>query len=69
MTNSIGGNASTAARANSLLGNATSMLGSAKNAIRAMADAATSTPAASPGAIAETAAKKGRVGTVLDRYA
>ena len=69
MTNSIGGNASTASRANSLLGNATSMLGSAKDAIRAMADAATNTPAGSPGAIAATAAKKGRVGTVLDRYA
>ncbi|MFC4065439.1 hypothetical protein [Actinoplanes subglobosus] len=70
MTNSIGtrgnsflGNAST------MLGSASTMLGSAKEAFKAMADAAVNNPAESPAAIAATAAKKGRRGTVLDRYA
>ncbi|WP_433790298.1 hypothetical protein [Actinoplanes sp. CA-252034] len=63
MTNSIG------PRAASLFGNATSLLGSTKDAFKAMADAAVNTQGESPAAIAETAARKGRRGTVLDRYA
>jgi hypothetical protein len=63
MTNSI------SPRATSLLGNASSMLGSAKEAFKAMADAAVNTQGESPAAIAEASAKRGRRGTVLDRYA
>ena len=61
MTNSIG------TRATSLFGNASSILGSTRDAFKAMADAAVNSPAESPGAA--EAAVKGRRGTVLDRYA
>jgi hypothetical protein len=63
MTNSIG------TRGTSLFGNATSLLGSTKDAFKAMAEAAVNTQGESPGAITEAAARKGRRGTVLDRYA
>ncbi|BEL02385.1 hypothetical protein Q0Z83_005760 [Actinoplanes sichuanensis] len=63
MTNTIG------TRATSLFGNASSLLGSTKDAFKAMAEAAVNTQGDSPAAIAETAARKGRRGTVLDRYA
>ncbi|MEU8660801.1 hypothetical protein [Actinoplanes philippinensis] len=63
MTNSIG------PRAASLFGNATSALGSAKDAFKAIAEAAVNTQGESPAATAETTGRKGRRGTVLDRYA
>jgi hypothetical protein len=63
MTNSI------SPRSTSLFGNATSILGSAKDAFKAMAEAAVNTQGESPAANAGTAAKQGRRGTVLDRYA
>ncbi|MEU4623750.1 hypothetical protein AB0G04_27740 [Actinoplanes sp. NPDC023801] len=62
MTNSISSNVS------SVAGLANSVLGSAKQAFKAMADAAVNPSAESPAAVAE-AAKRGRRGTVLDRYA
>ncbi|WP_430784389.1 hypothetical protein [Actinoplanes sp. G11-F43] len=63
MTNPIG------PRATSILGNASSVLGSAKEAIKAMADAATGPESEKPAATEETAAKRGRRGVSLDRYA
>jgi hypothetical protein len=63
MTNSIG------PRATSLLGNATSVLGSARDAFKAIAEAAVNTQGESPAVSAESTARKGRRGTVLDRYA
>ena len=63
MTNSIG------TRATSFLGNATSLLGSTKDAFKALGEAAVNTQGESPAGTAGTAAKKGRRGTVLDRYA
>ncbi|GAA4938747.1 hypothetical protein [Actinoplanes utahensis] len=48
---------------------ATSVFGNAREAMKAIADAATSPSAESPAATAETAAKKGRRGVSLDRYA
>jgi hypothetical protein len=63
MTNSISTNVS------SVAGLANSVLGSAKQAFKAMAEAAVNPSAESPAAVAEAAARKGRRGTVLDRYA
>ncbi|MEU4161250.1 hypothetical protein [Actinoplanes sp. NPDC026670] len=63
MTNTIG------TRATSILGNASSLLGSTKDAFKAMAEAAVNTQAESSAAVAQEAAKRGRRGTVLDRYA
>jgi hypothetical protein len=64
MTNSI-----SSSNAPSVAGLANSVLGSAKQALKAMAVAAVNPSAESPAAVAEAAAKKGRRGTVLDRYA
>lgn len=63
MTNSISSNRP------SISSLATSVLGNAREAIKAMADAATSPSAEQPAAAEETAAKKGRRGVSLDRYA
>ncbi|GGN66612.1 hypothetical protein GCM10010112_29170 [Actinoplanes lobatus] len=60
MTNSIGSSAP------SVTSRASALFGGAKDAFRAIADAAVSTQDEAP--VAE-AAKKGRQGTVLDRYA
>ncbi|SDS19264.1 hypothetical protein [Actinoplanes derwentensis] len=62
MTNPIG------PRATSLLGNASSLLGSAKEAVKAMADAATAPTADKPDE-KKAAPAKGRLGVELDRYA
>ena len=62
MTNTIGSNSS------SMASMASSVFGSARQAFKAMADAATSNDGAGKQA-AEAAPKRGRIGTVLDCYA
>ncbi|MEV0897501.1 hypothetical protein [Actinoplanes sp. NPDC049802] len=63
MTNSIGSNVT------SMTARATSLFGGAKDAFKAIADAAVNPQAESPAAVAEASARKGRRGTILDRYA
>lgn len=64
MTNSIGTSAS------SMASLASSAFGSAREALKAMADAATNPDgAADSRQAAQTGGKKGRIGTVLDCYA
>jgi hypothetical protein len=62
MTNTIGSNSSMASMASSVFG-------SARQAFKAMAEAATNPEAAADKQAGETAAKRGRRGTVLDCYA
>ncbi|GAA1596191.1 hypothetical protein [Actinoplanes couchii] len=63
MTNPIG------PRVNSLLGSASSLLGSAKEAVKAMTDATTAPDAEKSPAAEPKPVGKGRLGTNLDRYA
>jgi hypothetical protein len=64
MTNTIGSNGS------SMASMASSVLGSARHAFKAMAEAATNSESdAQSKAAGENAAKRGRRGTVLDCYA